>query len=76
MKRCAWAKSEVSIKYHDEIWGRACHDERMLYKMLILEGLQAGLSWETILKKEEYYDQALDYFDYNKIALYDESKIN
>lgn len=76
MKRCAWVASPLSISYHDEIWGKETHDERELFKMLILEGLQAGLSWEIILKKEEVYNKALDSFDYNLIALYDETKYN
>ncbi len=74
MKRCAWAKNQLLNDYHDHIWGKPQHDEKMLFKMLILEGLQAGLSWEIILKKEEAYRQALDDFDYKKIALYDERK--
>ena len=74
MKRCAWALGDILICYHDEIWGKPQHDERMLYKMLILEGLQAGLSWEIVLKKEEAYNQALDSFDYLKIAQYDDKK--
>jgi len=74
MKRCAWAYNEILIQYHDEIWGKPQHDERMLYKMLILEGLQAGLSWEIILKKEKAYEKALDNFDYIKISQYDQKK--
>ena len=74
MKRCQWVTSEILQDYHDHVWGIPTHDERQLYKMLILEGLQAGLSWETVLKKEQYYSDALDDFDYHKIALYDEKK--
>jgi len=74
MKRCAWAYSDELRAYHDHVWGRPQHDEKMLYKMLILEGLQAGLSWEIILKKEQAYAEALDNFDYHKIAFYDEKK--
>lgn len=74
MKRCSWAYNDVLIEYHDHIWGIPQHDERMLYKMLILEGLQAGLSWEIILKKEKAYDVALDHFDYQRIACYDKDK--
>lgn len=76
MKRCAWAYNDDLIKYHDKVWGKEEHDDRNLYKMLILEGLQAGLSWDIILKKEKYYVEALDDFDYQKIALYDEIKYN
>ncbi len=75
MKRCEWAYSDILMKYHDEVWGKEQHDEKELYKMLVLEGLQAGLAWELILKKEEAYARALDNFDYNLIALYDENKI-
>lgn len=75
MKRCNWAYSDILIKYHDEVWGKEQHDEIQLFKMLILEGLQAGLSWEIVLKKEEAYCQAIDNFDYHKIAMYDENKI-
>ena len=74
MKRCQWAYNEYLQAYHDNVWGKPQHDERQLYKMLILEGLQAGLSWEIILKKEPFYDQALDHFDYHLIALYDQRK--
>lgn len=74
MKRCAWAFNDILIQYHDNVWGKPQHDEKMLYKMLILEGLQAGLSWEIVLKKEEAYNQALDFFDYNKIAQYTQSQ--
>lgn len=74
MKRCTWANKEIFHDYHDHVWGKEQHDERQLYKMLILEGLQAGLSWETILKKEKAYEKALDSFDYHKIAFYDENK--
>ncbi|MFR7590550.1 MAG: DNA-3-methyladenine glycosylase I [Longibaculum sp.] len=74
MKRCAWAYSDELREYHDHVWGIPQHDEIQLYKMLILEGLQAGLSWEIILKKEKAYEIALDGFDYQKIACYDEKK--
>lgn len=75
MKRCSWAYSDILIKYHDEVWGKEEHDEQQLFKMLILEGLQAGLSWEIILKKEKAYQEAIDDFDYKKIALYDDQKM-
>lgn len=76
MKRCTWAYSDILIEYHDKVWGKPQHDEKMLFKMLILEGLQAGLSWEIILKKEKAYEDALDGFDYIKISQYDEDKYN
>lgn len=74
MKRCVWANSDLLIDYHDHIWGRIQHDEKMLFKMLILEGLQAGLSWEIVLKKEKAYDESFDHFDYHIIAQYDDDK--
>lgn len=73
--RCSWAKSKETIKYHDDQWCKETHDEIMLFKMLVLEGMQAGLSWDTILKKEEAYNQAFDDFDYHKIASYSNEKI-
>lgn len=76
MKRCVWAYSDELREYHDYIWGKEQHDETMLFKMLILEGLQAGLSWEIVLKKEKAYEEALDAFDYHIIANYDEQKYN
>ena len=73
--RCSWAKSKEAIKYHDDRWCKETHDERMLFKMLVLEGMQAGLSWDTILKKEEAYTQSFDDFDYHMIASYSKEKI-
>ncbi len=72
--RCDWAKNDLSINYHDAEWGVPNHDERKLFEFLILEGAQAGLSWDTILRKRENYRAAFDDFDYKKIALYDEKK--
>jgi DNA-3-methyladenine glycosylase I len=63
MKRCEWATTELSIAYHDEEWGVPAHDDRRLFEFLILEGAQAGLSWETILKKRANYRAAFDGFD-------------
>ena len=76
MKRCAWVNPENKIycQYHDHEWGVAVHDDRRLFEMLILEGAQAGLSWETVLKKRENYKKAFDNFDPQKVARYDESK--
>jgi DNA-3-methyladenine glycosylase I len=73
--RCAWAKSELMIAYHDEEWGRPVHDDRRLFEFLILEGAQAGLSWETILRKREAYRRAFDGFDPVKVARYTEKKL-
>jgi DNA-3-methyladenine glycosylase I len=75
MQRCAWAKTELSIAYHDQEWGVPLHDDRALFELLILEGVQAGLSWETILKKRENYRRAFDYFDAQVIAGYDQHKV-
>ena len=72
--RCDWAKNDLAIEYHDAEWGVAQHDDRKLFEFLILEGAQAGLSWDTILRKRENYRAAFDNFDYRKIALYDEKK--
>lgn len=72
--RCLWAKGQQYIAYHDREWGVPVHDDRLLFEFLILEGAQAGLSWETILKKRESYQTAFDRFDAAKIARYDEAK--
>ncbi len=69
--RCRWATTELGIAYHDAEWGVPQHDDRVLFEFLILEGAQAGLSWETILKKRENYRKAFDHFDPAKVACYD-----
>lgn len=74
MERCPWAKSELMVEYHDTEWGVPIHDDRLLFEFLILEGAQAGLSWETILKKRENYRKAFDHFDAAKIAKYGDKK--
>src|SRR5579862_9247905 len=66
--RCAWAKSELMIQYHDNEWGRPLHDDRGLFEFLILEGAQAGLSWETILNKRDRYREAFLGFDPERVA--------
>jgi len=73
--RCTWAKNELSIAYHDTEWGVPLHDDRSLFEFLILEGAQAGLSWDTILRKRENYRTAFDNFDAEKVARYDDKKI-
>jgi DNA-3-methyladenine glycosylase I len=73
--RCPWARNDLSIRYHDEEWGLPTHDDATLFEFLILEGAQAGLSWDTILKKRENYRAAFDSFDPKKIAGYDRRKI-
>ena len=75
MSRCAWARSEFSIPYHDREWGVPVHDDRVLFEFLNLEGAQAGLSWETILKKRATYRAAFDQWDARKIARYDARKV-
>jgi DNA-3-methyladenine glycosylase I len=73
--RCHWATSPAMIAYHDREWGVPVHDDRLLFEFLILEGAQAGLSWETILNKRENYRAAFDNFDARKIARYDRRKV-
>ncbi len=73
--RCPWARGEQYEQYHDREWGVPVHDDRLLFEMLILEGAQAGLSWETILKKRETYRAAFDNFDHQKIIRYDARKV-
>ena len=68
--RCPWAKAPLDIEYHDNEWGRETHDEQMLFEYLVLEGMQAGLSWSLILKKRENFKRAFDDFDYNICANY------
>jgi len=76
VKRCAWAlSSQQYLEYHDKEWGVPVHDDRKLFAMLILEGVQAGLSWSLILKKRAGYLQAFDGFDAHKIARYDDRKV-
>ena len=73
--RCAWAQSELMIRYHDQEWGVPVHDDGKLFEFLILEGAQAGLSWETILNKRENYRAAMDGFDAQQVARYGKKKI-
>ena len=73
--RCEWARSELAIRYHDEEWGVPVHDDGTLFEFLVLEGAQAGLSWETILNKRENYRAAFDGFDAQRVARYDRRKI-
>jgi DNA-3-methyladenine glycosylase I len=73
--RCAWANNELAIRYHDEEWGQPVHDDRILFEFLILEGAQAGLSWNTILAKRDNYRKAFDGFDPMRVADYDRRKI-
>lgn len=76
MNRCAWVTDDpLYIAYHDEEWGVPVHDDRHLFEMLTLEGAQAGLSWITVLRRREGYRAAFDNFDVEKVAAYDEAKI-
>jgi DNA-3-methyladenine glycosylase I len=75
MTRCAWARTPLYETYHDTEWGVPLHDDRMLFEFLVLEGAQAGLSWETILNKRENYRRAFDHFDPRKVARYDAKKV-
>jgi DNA-3-methyladenine glycosylase I len=68
MKRCGWARSPAMIEYHDREWGVPVHDDRVLFEFITLEGAQAGLSWETILRKREAYRRAFAGFDPAKVA--------
>lgn len=73
--RCIWANTPLYIDYHDHEWGRPIHDDGKLFELLILEGMQAGLSWITVLNKREAFREAFDGFDPEKVALYDEAKM-
>jgi DNA-3-methyladenine glycosylase I len=72
--RCSWASNGLAIEYHDREWGVPQHDDRVLFEFLILEGAQAGLSWDTILRKRDNYRKAFDGFDPEKVARYGQRK--
>jgi DNA-3-methyladenine glycosylase I len=72
--RCAWATNDLAIAYHDREWGVPIHDDRTLFEFLILEGAQAGLSWDTVLRKRERYREVFDGFDPLIVARYDGAK--
>ena len=74
--RCEWNLNDVLLtRYHDEEWGEPLHDDRMLFEFLALDGMQAGLSWNTILRKRENFRQAFDHFEIEVVAAYNETKI-
>jgi DNA-3-methyladenine glycosylase I len=73
--RCRWASNSVNIPYHDEEWGVPVHDENKWFEFLILEGAQAGLSWDTILRKRQRYREVFDNFDADKVARYGPAKV-
>jgi DNA-3-methyladenine glycosylase I len=72
--RCGWARNELAIRYHDEEWGSPVHDDRTFFEFLILEGAQAGLSWDTILRKRDNYRKAFADFDPVKVAKFSASR--
>lgn len=76
LPRCDWAvgKPDDYLNYHDTVWGKPEHDERQLFKWLLLESFHTGLSWQTVLSKERYFAIAFDGYNYNIIAQYDEEK--
>lgn len=74
MKRCSWAGNDLNIPYHDTEWGVPVHDDRALFEFLVLEGAQAGLSWDTILRKRDNYRAAFDNFDPAAVAGYGDKK--
>ena len=75
MNRCGWARNDLAIRYHDEEWGVPVHDDRRWFEFLILEGAQAGLSWDTILRKREHYRRVFAGFDPDAVARFDEARI-
>jgi DNA-3-methyladenine glycosylase I len=75
LSRCDWARNEPAIAYHDREWGVPQHDDRVLFEFLVLEGAQAGLSWDTILRKRGNYRVAFDDFNVKKISRYDQRNI-
>lgn len=76
LSRCPWSLATPQYQqYHDEEWGRPCHDEQRLFEMLLLEGAQAGLSWRTILEKREGYRLLFDHFDAKKMARYTDAQL-
>jgi DNA-3-methyladenine glycosylase I len=74
-RRCTWASNDLNIPYHDTEWGVPVHDDIRLFEFLILEGAQAGLSWDTVLKKREAYRKAFAGFDPRKVAKFDDAKL-
>ena len=76
INRCGWSISDpLMIDYHDDEWGVPIHDDLKHFEMIVLDGAQAGLSWQTVLKKREAYREAFDNFDFRKVARYDDKKI-
>jgi DNA-3-methyladenine glycosylase I len=74
-QRCWWAQNPLAIRYHDEEWGVPSHDDRHLFEMIVLEGAQAGLSWDTILRKRENYRRAFNSFEIERVARFDARRV-
>lgn len=74
--RCSWANGPLLTPYHDDEWGVPLHDDRALFELLCLEGAQAGLSWEIVLRKRESYRDAFEGFDPHRVATYDDDRID
>ena len=75
MNRCTWPKNDLAVRYHDEEWGVPCHDDTKLFEFIVLEGAQAGLSWDTILREREAYCDAFEGFDVEKVAKFTDRHI-
>lgn len=75
MSTCTWVKSDLEKEYHDTFWGKPVRDDQVLFEKLILDGMQAGLSWVTILKKQQGYEELFDHFDAHKIANYSDTEL-
>jgi len=75
LPRCAWAGNQLAVRYHDEEWGVPLHDDRTLFEFLVLEGAQAGLSWDTILQKRARYREVFDHFEAAQVAAYGPEKV-
>jgi len=73
--RCEWARNELAVRYHDEEWGVPLHDDRAIFEFLVLEGAQAGLSWDTILARRSGYRAAFSKFDPELVARYNARKV-
>src|SRR5260370_11556367 len=76
LTRCDWAKSELMTRYHDEEWGAPVHDDRVLFEFLCLEGAQAGLSWETVLKKRDNYRAAFENFEPAAVSAFNQRRLD
>ena len=73
--RCHWPRNDLAIRYHDEEWGVPVHEDCKWFEFIVLDGAQAGLSWDTVLRKRENYRQAFDDFDPAKVARYDQRRV-